>query len=310
MAERQYDSYRLWYLLTLILCIPLIGLVSHVRAASTFNQVFTVSPGSGNVSVEERGQAVQLLLTQQSASGFQSINKYLFGSISMRIKLVGGNSAGTVTAYYLSSSTEAHDELDFEFLGNSSGEPYIVQTNVFANGVGGREMRHYLWFDPTKDFHTYSFLWNEQQIVFWVDGTPIRVFANNEAKGMAYPNKQAMKVYASLWNGDSWATQGGRVKIDWESAPFATSFDRFQISGCIWPESLKDSLPDCATSSTTSTGGSTRTPNWWEKAPYLTLSAQQLSRLQWVQHHYLVYHYCTDAARYPNPPFECLHPPS
>ncbi|KAJ4959858.1 hypothetical protein NE237_019768 [Protea cynaroides] len=46
------------------------------------------------------------------------------------------------------------DELHFEFLGNRTGEPYLIQTNVYKDGVGGREMRHMLWFDPTEDFHS------------------------------------------------------------------------------------------------------------------------------------------------------------
>lgn len=57
------------------------------------------------------------------------------------------------------------DEVDYEFLGNTTGQPYIVQTNVYKNGTGGREVRHQLWFDPTADFHSYSILWNDHQIV-------------------------------------------------------------------------------------------------------------------------------------------------
>ncbi|RZB65689.1 Retrovirus-related Pol polyprotein from transposon RE2 [Glycine soja] len=57
------------------------------------------------------------------------------------------------------------DELNFEFLGNKTGEPYLTETNVYKNGTGGREMRHMLWFDPIEDYHTYSILWNNHQVV-------------------------------------------------------------------------------------------------------------------------------------------------
>jgi xyloglucan:xyloglucosyl transferase len=64
-----------------------------------------------------------------------------------------------------SSHSGPHEELDFEFLGNTLGKPIVLQTNVFANGTGGREQRLQLWFDPVADFHTYSIIWNSEQIL-------------------------------------------------------------------------------------------------------------------------------------------------
>ncbi|CAH1441438.1 unnamed protein product [Lactuca virosa] len=118
----------------------------------------------------------------------------------MLIKLVPGNSAGTVTTFYLSSVGNYHDETHFEFLGSSSGQPYIMHTNIFLQGKANMEQEFNFWFDPTVDFHNYTIHWNPNAVVCYVDSIPIMVFRNYRSEGIG----------------------GGLVKIDWTCVPTPT----------------------------------------------------------------------------------------
>ncbi|XP_019442263.1 PREDICTED: probable xyloglucan endotransglucosylase/hydrolase protein 23 [Lupinus angustifolius] len=264
-----------------------------VAFAGNLNNDFEITWGDGRANIINNGELLTLSLDKASGSGFQSKNEYLFGKIDMQVKLVAGNSAGTVTAYYLSSKGSTWDEIDFEFLGNLSGDPYILHTNVFSQGKGNREQQFYLWFDPTADFHTYSITWNPQRIIFSVDGTPIREFKNSESIGVPFPKNQPMRIYSSLWNADNWATRGGLVKTDWTQAPFTASYRNFNAEACIWSSGASS----CASASTSSASSS-----WLSQE--LDTTGQE--RLTWVQKNYMIYNYCTDTKRFPQgfPP-EC-----
>ncbi|KAJ6961971.1 xyloglucan endotransglycosylase/hydrolase precursor XTH-27 [Populus alba x Populus x berolinensis] len=215
------------------------------------------------------GSEIQLQLDKYTGTGFQSKGSYLFGHFSMQMKLVPGDSAGTVTAFYLSSQNSEHDEIDFEFLGNRTGQPYILQTNVFTGGKGDREQRIYLWFDPTTRYHSYSVLWNSYLVVFFVDDVPIRVFKNCKDLGVKFPFNQPMKIYSSLWNADDWATRGGLEKTDWSKAPFIASYKSFHIDGCEASVEAKF----CATQGT----------RWWDQKEFQDLDALQYRRLRWIK---------------------------
>ncbi|KAI5571044.1 hypothetical protein BDE02_11G067600 [Populus trichocarpa] len=247
--------------------------VSSFLAASAgnFYRDVDITWGDGRGKILRRGNTLSLSLDKTSGSGFQSKRAYLFGRFDVQMKLVPGNSAGTVTTFYLTSQGNKHDEIDFEFLGNQSGNPYTLHTNVYTQGQGNREQEFRLWFDPTFKFHTYSILWNPQRIIILVDNIPIRVFSNLEAIGVPYPKNQPMKIQASLWDAEDWATQGGKVKTDWSMAPFTAYYRNFSAL-------------------TTDSSGF---KGWLTQ----DLDVQGRKLLRWVQKYYMLYNYCADRRR-------------
>lgn len=269
-------------------------LVLFSCVSANFYTDFASTWGKDHATVSGiKGSQLQLSLDNRSGSAFQSNKEYLFGKFDMQIKLVRGNSAGTVTTFYLSSNGSHHDEIDFEFLGNLSGNPHVLHTNIYSNGVGNREQQFYLWFDPTLAFHTYSVVWNPKQIIIFVDGNPIRVFNNYASLGVPFPNKQPMRIFGSIWNGDNWATRGGLVKINWTQAPFVASYKNFQVEPCV---SKRRANTNCAIYSK---------QTWWNQTTQ-SLDSRQQRRLAFLQRHYMIYNYCTDGKRFPQglPP-EC-----
>lgn len=114
---------------------------------------------------------------------------------------------------------------------------------------------------------------------FYVDGTPIREFKNQEDKGVPYPKNQPMRLYSSLWDAEDWATRGGLVKTDWSKAPFVATYQNFNADACPLGSS---------------TTCSSLRKDWYRQE----LDSIGQKKLQSVQKNYMIYNYCTDYKRF------------
>ena len=251
-----------------------------------------------NVRYDADGRGVQLVLDALSAAGMGSKASYLFGGFGAWMKLPPNDSAGTVTTLYMSSPGPRHCEFDFEFLGNQTGQPFLLHTNIFVDGVGGREQQIDLGFDPSADFHYYNFQWNRDMLVFYVDNTPIRMFQNLRAvvPAFPYPDRQPMALFLSIWDGSSWATQGGRVPIAWAAAPFVASYRNFRLRGCVVNPTDRHGVRACQASAFAMPGTSAQ-----------SLGMARIRQMRAVRASQVKYNYCDDRKRYPVAPIECSY---
>ncbi|KAB8107879.1 hypothetical protein EE612_042979 [Oryza sativa] len=271
-----------------------VAAAAAAATASMYDDVEVVWGGDHSFFfMDGDGDALALCLDETHGSGFRSRDAYLYARFDVDMMLVANNSAGTVTTLYLMPDDvpwEYHDEVDLEFLGNVTGEPYTLHTNIFANGVGGREQQFRLWFDPTADFHTYSIVWNPKHIIILVDGVPIRDYRNTAARGgPAFPTWQKMRAHGSLWNADDWATQGGRVKTDWSEAPFFAYYRGLRVTPCAPSPGVAwcgDEPPE---------------------SPWFDQQEMDAAALSKARQEHLLYDYCEDTKRFKDTglPVEC-----
>ncbi|GAB4828683.1 Probable xyloglucan endotransglucosylase/hydrolase protein 28 [Ancistrocladus abbreviatus] len=259
----------------------------------SFDEGYSHLFGDDNLMVLRDGKSVHLSLDERTGSGFMSHDLYLHGFFSASIKLPSDYTAGVVVAFYMSNGDmyeKNHDEIDFEFLGNIRGKDWRIQTNVYGNGSTnvGREERYNLWFDPSEDFHQYSILWTQDHIIFYVDDVAIREIRRTEEMGADFPSKP-MSLYATIWDGSNWATNGGKYRVNYKYAPYVAEFSEFILHGCTvdpTDHSLKcdESIPSGITST-------------------------QRLKMESFRKKHMTYSYCYDRTRYKLPPSECVIDP-
>ncbi|KAG2648259.1 probable xyloglucan endotransglucosylase/hydrolase protein 30 [Panicum virgatum] len=275
------------------------GLPAINVTAMVFEEGYAPLFGQDNILRSADGRTVSLLLDRSTGSGFISSSMYQHGFFSASIKLPSDYTAGVVVAFYTSNGDvfeKRHDELDFKFLGNIRGKPWRVQTNVYGNGSvsRGREERYVLPFDPTTEFHRYSILWTAAAVAFYVDDVPVREVRRSPAMSGDFPSKP-MSLYATVWDASTWATSGGRHRVNYRYGPFVASFTDLALLGCrADPIRMVAGGASCAADEEALRASD---------VAVMTVEKQQAMRRFREQN--MVYSYCYDTLRYPAALPEC-----
>ncbi|KAL2942783.1 putative xyloglucan endotransglucosylase/hydrolase protein 26 [Bienertia sinuspersici] len=95
----------------------------------------------------------------------------------------------------MSSTGDKHDEIDFEFLGNVTVEPYTIHTNIYTQGFGLREQQFKPWFNPSDGYNYYIIFWNFYEVVWMVDNVPVRVFRKESVSRLTGPSHHSQHTY-------------------------------------------------------------------------------------------------------------------
>lgn len=155
-------------------------------------------------------------------------------------------------------------------------------------GPGFIKINTYLFhciFPNNFVFYVYLYIYSR----FYIDNTPIREVVRSEAMGGAFPSKP-MSLYATIWDGSSWATLGGRYKVNYKYSPFVAEFADLVLHGC--PVNPLDHSLACEGP---------------ESARFNSamISADQRAAMEAFRRNQMSYSYCHDRERYPSPLPDC-----
>ncbi|PAN43952.1 hypothetical protein PAHAL_9G005700 [Panicum hallii] len=289
----------------------LVSAMSDVPGAITFDDGFTPLFGEANMERSPDGRTVSLTLNRYSGAGFISSHYYHHGFFSADIRLPKDHTAGVVVAFYLSNGDvfeKNHDELDFEFLGNRRRHEWRLQTNVYGNGSTdrGREERYLMPFDPTLEAHRFSILWSSRVVIFYVDGVAVREVPRSGAMGGDYPSKP-MALYATIWDGSTWATDNGRYKVNYKRGPFTADFSDLVLRGCPAAAARRDDPAALQLQQLGSDEDDRCAGSEFElmTAEYAIMTPRKRMEMRRWRQRQMLYTVCYDTNRYPAPFPEC-----
>jgi beta-glucanase (GH16 family) len=130
---------------------------SHTLERTTFQP--------DNVDVNNGNLRIKLPANTLNGGEICSTELYKYGTYSARMKLP--NAPSSITGFFLYADPSLHNEIDIEIYNEPDGN--IIFT-TYADGKMQHTTTKELGFDPTADFHEYTFDFYPDRLNFYVDG--------------------------------------------------------------------------------------------------------------------------------------------
>ena len=193
---------------------PALGKAIAVDFRNGASDQFTAS---GNPTYDSNGAAFTVAKSGDAPT-IESNWYIMFGKVEVVMKAAPGT--GIVSSSVLQS--DDLDEIDWEWLGGAGDQ---VQSNYFGKGqttTYDRAAVHSVT-NTQGVWHTYTIDWTDQQIVWQIDGTTVRVLGANDANGQ-FPQTPCKYKLGAWAGGDPSNPQGtigwaGGV-TDYSAGPF------------------------------------------------------------------------------------------
>ncbi|WP_240804523.1 family 16 glycosylhydrolase [Qingshengfaniella alkalisoli] len=163
----------------------------------------------------------------------QSRKVYGYGTYEARYRTAKGSGLNAAFFTYIGPHHgQPHDEIDFEVLTRDTS---MVSLNTYVSSEPNNGKRVRLPQDSDMSFITYSFVWSEEGITWYVDGEKV----HETAAGTPLPTHE-QKIYASFWGSDSFPNWMGPFDPPAKALTMEVDWIAFTAEGedCQFPESV------------------------------------------------------------------------
>lgn len=180
---------------------------------------FNCSFSKDNVDISDGEMTFSLTKSGDRYVGAELFSYQSFGYGFYSVYMKAAKCPGVISSFFTYVGNPWH-EIDIEFLGNDTTK---IQFNHYTDGVGHHEYVYNLGFDASLEYHEYAFLWEEDSIVYYVDGKAVHKTTD---KIPSTPGRIMMNLWNVHDSNKEWAG-----KFDDSKLPVTSSYKWFGYQG-------------------------------------------------------------------------------